>query len=283
MDIATARRAASGIVFAVVFLLSIFLNPLWFLAPLIVCFGTAVGTVEFFHMAQRRYDKANRSFAVIMAVCLVLVGYAQGLDQRSAMFFVVTAAFLGSFTLTLIRRGITRFLAHSSITFLGCFYVGLPLAMAMAILNGPNYHQVGRFLLVFLILVTWSADIGAYFVGRKFGRHKLAPTLSPGKSIEGFVGGIGSTLFVAVLLKLVWPQIDELFLWSEVLILGLLFSTIGVMGDLVESAIKREAGVKDSGPDLTGHGGMLDIIDSLLFTAPIFYLHMIYLHPLLHG
>lgn len=112
---ATAHRAASGAIFAVVFMLGIFFNDFWYLAPIIVCIGTAVGTVEFFHMAQRRYDKANRSFAVVTAVCLVIVGYSQGLNERSAMFFLMTVAFIGSFTLTLIRRGITRFLAHSSI------------------------------------------------------------------------------------------------------------------------------------------------------------------------
>lgn len=284
---ATAHRATSGVIFAVVFLLGVFVNELWFLVPIIACFGTAVGTVEFFHMARRRYDKANRTFAVVMAVALVIVGYYQGLDSRSPLFFIITAALLGSFVLTLVRRGITRFLAQSSITFLGSFYVGLPLAMVMAILNAPFLQEnaprhSGRFLIVFLIIVTWSADIGAYFVGRKFGRRKLAPSLSPGKSIEGFYGGIGFTILMAVLLKLRWPQVGQIFLWSEVLVLGLLFSTIGVMGDLVESAIKREAGVKDSGPDWTGHGGMLDIIDSLLFTAPIFYLHMTYIHPMLH-
>ncbi len=279
----TSHRLLSGIIFGILFCLGIFFNRLALLAPIIVCAATAIGTNEFFQIARVRYDKANRSFGVLVAVALVILGYARGLDERFPFFVVLTIAFLGSFSLTLVRRGITRFMAQSSITFLGCFYVGLPMAMAMEILNAPTFEKFGRFLIIFLIVTTWSADVGAYFVGRKFGRHKLAPTLSPGKSYEGFFGGIGFSVIVAGLLKLLWPQIGQLFTWYEVLFLAVLFSTVGVLGDLVESAMKREAGVKDSGRNVTGHGGMLDIIDSLLFTAPLFYLHLVYFYKFLHG
>ena len=279
----TSHRLLSGVIFAILFCLGIFFNRVALLAPIIVCAATAIGTNEFFQIARIRYDKANRSFAILVAIGLVILGYARGLDERFPFFVMLTIAFLGSFSLTLVRRGITRFMAQSSITFLGCFYVGLPMAMAMEILNGPTYMKSGRFLVVFLILTTWAADVGAYFVGRKFGKHKLAPNLSPGKTYEGFVGGIALSVIVALLMNLLWPQIGRLFTWYEALFLGVLFSTVGVLGDLVESAIKREAGVKDSGPNVTGHGGMLDIIDSLIFTAPLFYLHLMYFYKILHG
>ncbi|MDN8493205.1 CDP-archaeol synthase, partial [Acinetobacter baumannii] len=115
----------------------------------------------------------------------------------------------------------------------------------------------------------WGADSGAYFVGRKFGKRKLAPTVSPNKSVEGLYGGILTTIIVMLVvqyqyLNLTWVQ-QLLFL-----ILSLITVFGSVLGDLFESMIKRRAGIKDSGRVLPGHGGVLDRIDSLLAAAPIF-------------
>ncbi|WP_338011619.1 phosphatidate cytidylyltransferase [Desulforamulus aeronauticus] len=121
--------------------------------------------------------------------------------------------------------------------------------------------------LLLLLTATWASDTFAYFVGRVLGKHKLAPLLSPKKTIEGAVGGvIGSSLTALAFVKLV----PVLPLWPVVL-LGALIGIASLLGDLVESALKRQAGVKDSGNIIPGHGGMLDRFDSLLFTAPLVY------------
>ncbi len=128
-------------------------------------------------------------------------------------------------------------------------------------------------LLLLLFVLVWGADSGAYFVGRCLGRHKLLPAVSPGKSWEGVAGGILLVVIavavVSLILKLSWQGTGWLMLWSIVI---LVFS---IIGDLFESMLKRSCGLKDSGKLLPGHGGVLDRIDSLLATAPIFLLAMV--------
>ena len=117
-------------------------------------------------------------------------------------------------------------------------------------------------------------DVGGYLVGRKWGRHKISAVLSPNKSLEGLIGGIALAVASGALLKSLWPEMGDFFSWTEALGLPILFCILGLVGDLAESAFKRDAGVKDSGRTYTGHGGMLDIIDSLLLCAPVFYLYL---------
>jgi phosphatidate cytidylyltransferase len=128
---------------------------------------------------------------------------------------------------------------------------------------------------LFVLLIVWAADTGAYFVGVRFGRRKLAPRISPGKSWEGLFGGLGATLLLALamlpLLGLKWPQLPQL------LLLTLITALVSVLGDLFESLLKRHAGAKDSSDLIPGHGGMLDRIDSLLAALPVFVLCKIWL------
>ena len=123
--------------------------------------------------------------------------------------------------------------------------------------------------LMYLFLLVWGADSGAYFVGRKLGKKKLAPSVSPNKSIEGLYGGVVTAMLIVIAVELLYL---ELSLLEHALFLGLSVITVfsSVLGDLFESMIKRRAGIKDSGRILPGHGGVLDRIDSLLSAAPIF-------------
>jgi len=132
----------------------------------------------------------------------------------------------------------------------------------------PRHFEQGNWLLLYLMTLVWVADIGAYFTGRAFGRHKLAPAISPGKSIEGVIGGL--------LLNGLW--ISGVWFWSggwgmaylPFLLIGLVTVGFSVVGDLFESVLKREAGKKDSSHLLPGHGGVLDRIDSLIAATPVF-------------
>ena len=130
------------------------------------------------------------------------------------------------------------------------------------------HYVYGGWTLLFLFSLVWIVDIGAYFSGRKFGRHKLAASISPGKTWEGVYGGIAATL---VWMLLVYALVDGWQLGlAHYLAIGLATVSFSIVGDLFESVLKREAGVKDSGRLLPGHGGVLDRIDSVIAAAPVF-------------
>ena len=149
--------------------------------------------------------------------------------------------------------------------FLGC----LTLWICVHTLVFMHRHlDQGGWILLYLLTLVWVADIGAYFCGRRFGKHKLAPGISPSKTWEGVFGGIGCNL---IWILIVYQLSDGwgLTLWQFILI-GLATSAISVVGDLYESVLKREAGAKDSGTLLPGHGGVLDRIDGVIAAAPVF-------------
>lgn len=148
-------------------------------------------------------------------------------------------------------------------------YVGLPLAIGLQILGAD------RMLFLAILLSVWSLDSAAYFAGRKWGRNKLAPGVSPNKTWEGAIGGFAGAVAVFALLKLVLPDAAfDLGLWP-LLAIGMVIGIAGQLGDLAESLLKRDAGVKDSGTTGTGHGGVLDRIDSLLFAFPAVFLFLL--------
>lgn len=134
-------------------------------------------------------------------------------------------------------------------------------------------NEAGLNYIIFVLFVIWATDTGAYFIGRSFGRKKLWPKISPNKTIEGAFGGIIAACVVGVLFQFIYPfDFSMIF----VIIVTVLVSIFGQIGDLVESAFKRHFGVKDSGKILPGHGGILDRLDSLLFVLPLLhFLHFI--------
>lgn len=141
-------------------------------------------------------------------------------------------------------------------------------------LNIIHNLPAGPYYLLFLLLFVWGADTGAYFAGKRWGKHKLAPHISPGKSIEGVLGGVVVSVLVAAIGGWFFYHSFGTAYFS-LLLLALITSLVSVLGDLAESMMKRLAAVKDSGKLLPGHGGLLDRIDSLLSTTPIFALWLV--------
>jgi len=164
-------------------------------------------------------------------------------------------------------RELAHGLADSAVLVFGVLYIGLTLGTLLPMRSLPD----GESLIFFVFLVTWAGDTGAYYAGMTLGRKKLAPAVSPNKTIEGLVGGVLLAIAVAFLAR-AWflPSFSP----ADCLATALLLTVAGVLGDLTESVLKRSAGVKDSGGIIPAHGGMLDRLDSLLFAAPAFYYYV---------
>jgi phosphatidate cytidylyltransferase len=149
----------------------------------------------------------------------------------------------------------------------------LPAWIGLAYLR---LDQAGSWLILYVIALVACADIGAYFAGRAFGRHKMAPAVSPGKTLEGLAGGITAVALFALLISAI--ALPAAISPSAFLLLSMATALASVLGDLVESMVKRHRGVKDSGTLLPGHGGVLDRIDSLAAAIPVFAFGMVIVH-----
>lgn len=173
------------------------------------------------------------------------------------------------------RYEMSRLLPLAQLLF-GWFYIYFLAGYLVRIYNFES--EKGAWILILFIVLTKFSDLGAYVTGSLIGKHKMIPKVSPAKTWEGFVGGIlFSAVFGWLVVKLSGNQLTG-FSLSHVLLLGMVLGTFAVLGDLVESLLKREAEVKDSGHFLPGIGGALDLIDSLLFNAPIMYMYLCLFH-----
>ena len=223
------------------------------------------------------------ALGMLWVAALVLGGWvADGTRQFWILSLLILAggAFLSLLWLLACYHG-RRVAATAAWLFGGPVYVGFLLAHIPLLaqigdtgdLAGYGYgYELGRSWLLFALLTTFATDSGAYFVGRLTGRHKMAPQLSPGKTWEGAAGGLAAAASAALLLSLLPQQYLNLGLdgWQPALV-GMAVGIAAQGGDLLESALKRLAGVKDAGALFPGHGGMLDRLDSLLLTLPLVY------------
>jgi phosphatidate cytidylyltransferase len=163
--------------------------------------------------------------------------------------------------------------ANWALTVAGGIYLGVAGAHFILL----RQLNDGQWWLLLALAGTWLADSGAYFIGRKFGVHKMTPSLSPKKSWEGLAGGVAFGVIFSALLAVVLSQVLNVYLpWWAGAVLGLIGALIGVLGDLSISMIKREVGAKDSGHIIPGHGGVLDRLDSLLFTIVVSYYFIVW-------
>jgi phosphatidate cytidylyltransferase len=179
-------------------------------------------------------------------------------------------------TVAMWTRGATgKPLEATATTLFGAWYTGGMLAFAYAL----RYHRfaigpvAGALLLLLPLLLTWANDSGAFYFGKRFGKRKLMPSVSPGKTVAGAVGALGTVLVVtwAYFEFLLVPYANLGLSWAGLAIFGIAMSAAAQVGDLAESLLKRQAGVKDSSTLIPGHGGVLDRVDSLLFTFPLGY------------
>lgn len=240
-------------------------SPLYF--GLCVFFFTGLGLFEFFTLLKNAHFPVYRLFGVSMGLVVsIAVFLGEGLTRSGEVLFLVLGCFF-LFVLQFARKNNADALIGIALTLFGILYVSWFLSFVLKI----RFLDGGQWWVLYLLCVTKSTDIGAYLVGSAIGRHPLIPHVSPKKSVEGLVGGFLFSLAAAVALGDFLPV---RFSVGHLAVLGLLIGAVGQIGDLSESLMKRFCGAKDSGRLFPGMGGALDLVDSILFTAPIFYFHL---------
>ena len=279
------KRFITALILIPLVLLLIFLGPRWLLC-LCVAAVAALAAWEFLGLAKNSGANPPRVAVLVAIAALFAANFAwSDSDHLLAIFGILGLALLVYCT---FFKPVEEVIANASASIFCLLYTGLTLLAVPALRELPN----GSSIIVFLFCVVWAGDTSAYYVGRAWGRHKMAPKLSPGKSWEGAAASVaGSVLVVAMLVGLATllqsPRDSVLLSWLERacpaailsypdeiwywLVLAALVNVAAQVGDLAESALKRSAGVKDSGDLLPGHGGVLDRIDALLLAAPVLW------------
>lgn len=279
-----ARRVAFAVVAAPLAVGLIYLGGP-FLAALLGIVA-ALGAWEFCRIARAGGVPAMDAVAIPLAALAPLLVHAHYLRLWTPSFgllALVAPALLG---IAIWARGVAgKPLASVAVTLLAVAYVGV-LGFGYALRYAPYASgrnpvgpdavdpAAGTAVVLLPVLLTWASDIGAYFVGRAIGRHKLIPGVSPGKTVEGAIGGLLASIVVSWLyVRFVLEPVALLGMRPAAIVLfGALMSAAAQLGDLAESLLKREAGVKDSSRLIPGHGGVLDRLDSLFFVLPVAYL-----------
>jgi phosphatidate cytidylyltransferase len=280
-------------IFTAVILIPTVIYVIWhggWLYLAVVALFSLIAQREFYGLIE---DKGAQPFVALglgFGVAVNLVAYL-GTEYHATL--LLTASLLVMMVAQLQKRQITEALANISGTFFGVFYVAWLLSHAVVLRFFDNTLSLkyrfaggdvaslgiapdcGIFFMIFVLAVVVACDAGAYFAGRAWGRRKLAPTISPNKSVEGALGGVlAGTLFgllTKLLFDLQWPALSQAFPWYLAVAFGLVLSVVGIVGDLVESLLKRDADVKDAGALLPGMGGVLDRIDAPLLAIPVMY------------
>ena len=233
-------RTITGLLYGLVLIASLVISYytfyIFFLTVLIL------GLKEFYQLVEKKDIKSQKFLGFVMSIGLYVSSYLLHINEK------ISFVNIGS-------------------TILGVVYVALPLSLltflAFDINNQYSYH-----LILSLFILVWLSDVGGYFAGVNFGKHKLLERISPKKTWEGVAGGFVLCIIGAYILSKFFP-IMNIYMW---LVLGVLVSISSVIGDLIESMLKRSANIKDSGNVLPGHGGILDRFDSVLFVIPIVYI-----------
>jgi phosphatidate cytidylyltransferase len=236
----------------------------WWLFGLVVA-GGLLALHELYAMAR-----ALRPIVLAGYAGLVLALLGAQLGGTTWLLAGILGTLVAALLVFFVSSARQSAVAGFAVTLLGVVWVGGGLAFFMLVRDVPDD---GRLLVFTILLTVFADDTAAFFVGRAIGRHRLAPAISPGKSWEGFVGG--TCVAVAVAFFALYEQ--NVVTTGESLLFGLVIALAATLGDLFESAVKRDLGVKDSGTLLAGHGGVLDRVDSLLWAGPAAYVALLVL------
>lgn len=291
----TTKRLLSAIVLVVFFLVAFLYSGFYYLDLLVFGLGLVyLGLREFYDFSHREESQAFRGTGYFFSFLILILYYIQfmGIQQRirppewangiidvlnqpgfSAVLGALIAMVMLSFLLQIIKRPLDGAMMSISTTLLATVYIAIPMGHLFLLLGLP----FGEYYVFLVCVITFMSDSGAYFGGRWFGKNPAGLKVSPKKTWEGYVLGNITAIVMALLLNYLWTFFtgDELPVGSfETVLLAFIVSFISVIGDLAESALKRDAKIKDSASLIPGHGGVLDLTDALLFTIPTVYYYL---------
>jgi phosphatidate cytidylyltransferase len=264
------KRVLTAVILIPLVLLLIFMGPFWLITSVTAAVAM-LAAWEYLGLADALSAKTPR----IVVLCSIAALFACTFFRPEYLTPLLGCLTFLLFIVCAFRSPLPRVLPDAAYSVFGLLYIGLSLT-TIPLLSG---QENGSSLLLFLFFVVWAGDVVALYVGRAFGRRKLAPAISPNKTWEGSLGSIlGSLLITLVLIFVAQLLAQHNFDWLAYpgsifrwLGLAILLNVAAQVGDLIESAVKRGAGVKDSGKLLPGHGGILDRIDALLLAAPVLW------------
>jgi phosphatidate cytidylyltransferase len=258
-----SQRLRSSAILIAVTIIALFNKQIW---ALMVILLTAAGLYEFFYMVEKKGVRLFKSFGLLVGVLIPVTTYFRYPINEGGQFgFVVLGLFL-FFLLELSKKETHQPILSISATVFGIIYISWCFSFLLRIRELPE----GAALCGFLLFVTKLSDIGAYLWGKKFGKTPLLKRVSPKKSMEGSIGGFFTALIGGGIFSFLIKSLD---LWEKFFLI-IILAVIAQLGDLFESLLKRDCQVKDSGKLFPGMGGVLDVIDSVMFTAPTFYLYL---------
>lgn len=259
------QRLLSAAVFIPILLLIIWFGPLW-LFSLLIAAVALLGAIEFYRLAT--HGGWQPSVVLGVAFTLFFIADAYFAEPRATEILIPTAVALPLLWLLLRSRG-EKTLANWLWTVGGIFYIGWMLGHFIPL----RELEQGRDWVILALFTTFAADSGAYLIGRAWGRHSVVPKISPGKTWEGTFAGLIAGIAAAIALNAILGL--PISYW-QVSLLGFLIAAVAFVGDLVESMLKRKGGVKDAGRLIPGHGGILDRLDSVVFTVVLVYYYVVW-------
>jgi phosphatidate cytidylyltransferase len=257
------KRSITGFFIVAITISAIYFSPYSCLT--LLCLINAGGIYEFIGLNPTGISKIIRiQIAVALTLWLGFVGVSTILNWNTSLAFVSLPVLLAFLTTILLFQKIPadQVSRGARSLFSVAAYITLPLGMGCLFFFEETKYAI---LMLIPVILIWTNDVGAYLIGSRWGKRKISPAISPGKSMEGTVGGLVLCLTIAFVLTLIWSDIKPAYIWF----LGALVPFFALAGDLYKSSLKRAAGVKDSGTILPGHGVFLDRYDSFLFVLPV--------------
>lgn len=257
------QRVISALLLLPVVCIPVYLGGFWFFLAATIALG--IGVWEFNHIyLQNPVNYTSTAVMVLMVVLMCIVRYYFGFDWSWRLFAVCFMLIMVYSTVS-YEKGNDHAANGFATAVTGLVYFGWIGSYAIALRGLDD----GLIWVIFTFVMTWSADIGAFFVGRIFGKTHMFKRVSPKKTWEGYFGGVIFTVLIAYLAHSFVPQVRSLMIMKEVLLFGFTISVVCPFGDFGESMLKRSFNVKDSSNLIPGHGGVLDRLDSILFSMPI--------------